>query len=155
MGETRITAEISPSSLPSLLQALDSGANISITVTGNSMYPFLISCRDSVTLTKTDVPPKKYDVVLFVRKNGKYVLHRIHKVFDDGKYEMLGDGQFVSEYPVDISQIKATALSVTRKGKEIKSGSFKWKLYSFVCTNKVFKNVLLKRALKNGGKNDD
>ena len=53
---------------------------VAITVTGNSMSPFLKDKRDKAVLSPITKKPKKDDVVLYLRDNGTYVLHRIFKV---------------------------------------------------------------------------
>lgn len=60
------------------------------------MLPLLRQRIDTVKLVKIERPLKKYDVVLYQRPSGKYVLHRIVKVKKD-KYDICGDNQVVIE----------------------------------------------------------
>lgn len=58
---------------------------------GVSMLPMLKQGRDLFILKKkTDQRCKKYDVVLYYRKPGQYVLHRIVEVHEK-EYVVLGD----------------------------------------------------------------
>lgn len=62
-------------------------------VVGNSMQPLLRVRQDQVVLTKLEKPLKKYDVVLYKRPNGQYVLHRIVKIKKD-HYIINGDNRY-------------------------------------------------------------
>ena len=59
--------------------------------TGISMLPTIVSGDDSVLLTRAE-DLKKYDIVLYRRRTGKIVLHRIIG-FSKGKCVMCGDNQ--------------------------------------------------------------
>ena len=52
------------------------GYVIAMTV-GISMEPMLKQRREHLVIEKPEKPPKNNDVVLFQRKNGQYVLHRV------------------------------------------------------------------------------
>ena len=66
-------------------------------VTGHSMRPFLRHLRDGVTLASPAVrPPEAGNIVLFQRKNGKCVLHRILKQ-EKGGFSVCGDAQLWTE----------------------------------------------------------
>ena len=71
----------------------DSIEALPLLISGNSMAPFLIHQRDTVYLSRLQKPLKKGDVVLYLRDNGSYVLHRIVQINND-QYSMIGDGQF-------------------------------------------------------------
>ena len=103
-------AEISP-----LIEGLiSSGKKVKLAVTGYSMCPLLINERDSVILEKAE-NIKKYDIVLFKRKSGKYVLHRVIKV-KDGFFAIAGDNETKSEYPVEDKEAVAKVCSYERNG---------------------------------------
>lgn len=93
---------------------LDNGGRANLTVTGNSMYPMLISHRDTVTL----IPPVKLskgDVILFQRASGAYILHRIVGFSTEG-FVCCGDNQIVRE-SVSREQVVAVVDGFVRKGK--------------------------------------
>jgi hypothetical protein len=59
-----------------MLGLINSGTDVKITVTGNSMRPMLRHRRDTVVLTSCDVNTlKKGDLPLYVRDDGSYILH--------------------------------------------------------------------------------
>ena len=74
----------------------ESGVYASVTK-GTSMRPLFKTHRDVVLLRKCTAEPRKYDVVLYKTKDGKYILHRIVKVLPD-RFVIRGDNTFVREY---------------------------------------------------------
>ncbi len=69
------------------------------TPVGLSMMPLIRERRDTVRLEKPNGRCRKYDVIMYQRKDGKYILHRILKVKKDS-YVLCGDNQVVLEYNV-------------------------------------------------------
>lgn len=112
--------------LPILKEMIMQGKDVRLTVSGNSMAPFLIHERDSVLLTKARYPLKKGDIVFYQRNNKQYILHRIIKKDKDGYY-ITGDHQNILEY-VKEKQIFAVVKKVHRKGKWLKEYDF-WNLF--------------------------
>lgn len=75
------------------------GICVSTTV-GYSMFPMLRDRKDTVILIPVgEQKLQKYDLPLYRRPSGHYVLHRILKVKEDG-YVMCGDNQWIKEDPV-------------------------------------------------------
>lgn len=108
--------------------------NINLTVTGNSMVPFLVHKRDSVILSAPDDIIRKGDILFYRRKNGKCVLHRVKKITDQGLY-FIGDSQNTIEGPLDKSCVLAKCNSVIRKGKLIDNKSIIWKFFRNIWLN--------------------
>lgn len=78
-------------------QLTEQGFYVSTTV-GWSMFPMLRNRRDRViVLPKGDERLKKYDLPLYRRPDGKYILHRIIGV-KDGMYIIRGDNTYVKEH---------------------------------------------------------
>jgi signal peptidase I len=120
---------------PLITETLQNGGEIILTVTGNSMCPVLHHGRDRVCLARCSGKPlKKYDIALYKRQNGKYILHRIIAVKRDG-YVIAGDNQYVMEYPVLPHQIIGTVKGFWRKEKYISCDNF---LYQAYCRIWVF-----------------
>lgn len=63
---------------------------------GDSMEPLLHNRKSTVMIEKKTAPLKKYDVALYRRPAGEYVLHRIVKVLD-GAYLISGDNRIRKE----------------------------------------------------------
>ena len=96
---------------------------------GVSMRPLIKQDRDLLIIEKPKGRLKKYDVPLYKRPNGQYVLHRVVKVLDDG-YVILGDNCLRKEYNIKEEQIIGVLTSLVRKGKEVDFDSFGYKFYS-------------------------
>lgn len=59
---------------------------------GDSMEPLLHNRKSTVVIETKKTPLKKYDVALYHRPTGEYVLHRVLKVLD-GAYLICGDNR--------------------------------------------------------------
>jgi|LSQX01.2.fsa_nt_gb hypothetical protein len=116
-----------------ILERLEYDSKIKLTVTGNSMYPLFRHGLDSVILAKTkDI--KKYDILLYRRKNGAYILHRVVKTNKDIMY-MAGDNETVIEYPVKMEQALAVAEGFCRNNKYVSCNNFVYRIYSIIWSN--------------------
>lgn len=111
-----------------LLQILEEAEAVPLVISGNSMAPFLVHGRDTVYLSKLTGPIKRGDMVLYRRKGGQYVLHR---VFRAGAHtlDMIGDGQVGVEPGIRHSQLLARVTAVRRKGRLLKAGHPLWFFY--------------------------
>lgn len=107
---------------------LSEGRQVRFTVSGNSMWPFIIHNRDSVLLTSCDANKlKKGTIILFQTEFGNYVLHRITKVVQDG-YITTGDGNLHRDGFVSYDGVKAKVIKIYRKEKEISCDDWRWKI---------------------------
>ena len=86
---------VSMTELSSIIVGLvESGTDVTFTVTGESMQPTFYNLRDTVVLTKCDpLKLRKHQIPLYVRSDGRYILHRIVRVNAD-TYDMCGDHQY-------------------------------------------------------------
>ena len=89
-----------------ILPLLNEGKSIKIKTEGGSMVPFITGGRDTVELIAPGYSLKRGDIVLIRRDSGKYVLHRLYKIKEDGYY-ILGDGEDFVEGPFSLEQIVA------------------------------------------------
>ena len=115
--------------LPIIEETLAAGGTVKLPITGTSMLPLLRSGRDTVTLTAVTSPLKKYDLPLYRRKDGAFVLHRVVKVQADGTYTMCGDNQWVQEPNIHEEQCIGVVCAITRNGKTFSVQSSNYKLY--------------------------
>lgn len=74
------------------------------TASGVSMLPCIRPKRDMLHLAKPRHDIKKYDVLLYKRKNGTYILHRVMEVKSDS-YVLCGDNQWVLEHGITDEQV--------------------------------------------------
>lgn len=114
-----------------ILQEDDTVDSLPLVVTGNSMSPFLIHGRDTVYLSRLTRPARRGDALLYQRRNGSCVFHRVYRVTDEG-LTMVGDAQTVLERGIQSDQIIAIMTAATRKGKSIRPGSFWWVFFEKV-----------------------
>lgn len=102
---------------PVIQEVIESGGTFSLTITGTSMYPTILGGRDKVTLVKAPEKLKKYDLPLYRRESGQFVLHRIVAVAPDGTYTCCGDHQWELEKGLRQEQMIGLATDFVRKGK--------------------------------------
>ena len=117
--------------MPLIKEKLASGHEVTFSPRGTSMLPFLKEGRDSITLKAPPAKLKKYDIPLYQRKNGQYILHRVVRVGET--YTCVGDNQFALEKGVEHSQIIGVCTTVQRNGKPNKSiNSPLWRVYAVI-----------------------
>ena len=89
--------------MPVIIERLESGQSVRFSPRGTSMLPMLRQGKDSVVLSPIYSRLKKYDLPLYIRDNGKVILHRIIKA--DETYTCLGDNQFIPEIGIRQDQL--------------------------------------------------
>lgn len=114
-----------------LLGVLEETDTVPLVISGNSMSPFLVHRRDTVYLSKITGPLKRGDMILYRRRNGAYILHRICAV-ENGTYCLVGDAQTMIEGGIRRDQVLAIVTAVRRKGKLLQKGSFWWDFFEKV-----------------------
>jgi hypothetical protein len=114
--------------MPMIRQELAEGRSVRFGPRGISMLPMLRQGLDTVTISPVPEKLKKYDLPLYQRDNGKYILHRVIGVGET--YTCLGDNQFAKEYGVRHDQIIGLVTEFTR-GERTISAKNKW--YQLYC----------------------
>lgn len=135
--------------MPFLVELLENGSCIKLTITGSSMLPFFRHGKDFAELIK-----KPYseicvlDIVLIQRSSGEYVFHRVVKRTNNECY-ILGDAQSEIEGPIFPNQIIAVSSGLWRGDKYISSDYFLYKMLVKIWTKMRFCRVyLIKLAYK-------
>lgn len=86
---------------------------------GDSMMPLLRQGKDLMVISrKPEGRLKKYDVPLYKRDSGQYVLHRILKV-REGDYVICGDNRWRREYGIEDRHIIGVLTAIVRDGQTI------------------------------------
>ena len=80
------------------------------------MLPMIRQGIDKVVLSPLPDKLKKFDLPLYQRKNGQYVLHRIIKIEDT--YTCIGDNQFELEHGLQHDQMIGVVSAFTRGDME-------------------------------------
>ena len=114
---------------PLIQETLDQGGTFSLTITGTSMFPFIVGGRDKVTLSPLPEKLKKNDLPLYRRANGAFVLHRIVKVCKDGTYTCCGDHQWWLEKGLRREQMIGLATEYVRKGRTLTNRNLNYRIY--------------------------
>jgi len=98
-------------------EELNRSGSFTYTCSGVSMLPMLRQYKDLFTIEKKQGRCKKFDVVLYKRKSGAYVLHRVVKV-SENDYVILGDNCLNKEYGIKDDDIIGVLASFIRDEKE-------------------------------------
>ena len=113
-----------------ICEKLKNGGTVTFTPNGTSMLPMLRDGEDVVVLKDTEGKRLHlFDVPLYRRESGQYILHRVVDFCRDGSYVMCGDNQFVKERGIRDDQIIAVMTGFYRKGKTYKVHSFLYRAY--------------------------
>lgn len=116
--------------MPLFRERLAAGQKIQFSPRGISMLPMLRQGKDSVILSPIPEKLKKYDLPLYQREDGKYILHRIVEV--GRTYTCIGDNQFHYECGVRREQMIALVTGFTREDKEISVENRMYRIYCVV-----------------------
>ena len=123
----------------------ENGMHVS-TTSGHSMMPMLKDRRDRVILRPVEEQPlRRYDLPLYKRPDGKYVLHRIIKVCD-GYYIIRGDNTYVNE-KIPFDWVIGYVTEFYRKGRHVSADS-KWYRFYAAFWHFVYPVRLLKRKIR-------
>lgn len=113
--------------MPQIKAQLAAGGQFALSFNGISMRPMLEPGRDTVEFSPLPKRLKKYDLPLYQREDGQYVMHRIVRV--DEAYGCMGDRQFELEYPVRHDQMIAVMTAFVRKGKRYSASDWRYRMY--------------------------
>lgn len=113
--------------MPIIRMTLAEGKHVRFTPQGTSMLPLLYPGRDTVVLSPLPEKLKKYDLVLYQRANGQFVLHRIIRVGET--YTCMGDHQFHKETGLEYRQMIGLVTEFVRNGRSWKVSAFGYRVY--------------------------
>ena len=95
---------------------------------GDSMLPLIRQGRDLVVIERPTGRLKKYDVPLYRRDGGQYVLHRVLKVRQND-YVLCGDNRWRRETGITDGHVRGVLTAVVRDGKELPVTDWRYRLY--------------------------
>ena len=96
---------------------------------GDSMMPLLRQGKDLLVISRKPAGRlKKYDVPLYKRDSGQYVLHRILKVRKND-YVVCGDNRWYRETGVTDRHVIGVLTAVIRDGKTVFVTDRKYRMY--------------------------
>ena len=114
---------------------------------GMAMLPLIREGLDSVVLSPITKKLKKYDIPLYRRADGSYIIHRI-VALKDGAYTMAGDNQFVYEKGITDEQMIALVTSVRRGEKIISPDSLSQRIYAIFRHRTRWLRHLIQRVIR-------
>lgn len=98
-------------------EELKKNGKLVYTNVGDSMKPLIRQGRDLLVIEPVHGRLKKYDVPLYKRDSGQYVLHRILKVRKND-YVICGDNRWQKEYGITDRHIIGVLTAVIRDGEK-------------------------------------
>lgn len=111
-------------------EILDRDGRLIYSSVGDSMLPMIKQGRDLLVIEKPAGRLKRYDIPLYKRDNGRYVLHRILKVRDKD-YVICGDNRYRPEYGITDRHIIGILKAVITDGVEKPLTGMRYGLYVF------------------------
>jgi len=119
--------------MPIIEESLRAGKPVRFSPRGISMLPMIRQGEDCVVLSAAPERLRKYDIPLYQRDDGKYILHRIVKIqkneAGEETYSCVGDNQFELEYGVRRDQILAVVTAFSHCGREYSVLEWKYRIY--------------------------
>lgn len=109
-------------------EVLAKNGKLTYTNVGDSMMPLIRQDKDLLIIEPVHGRLKKYDVPLYRRDSGQYVLHRILKVRRED-YVICGDNRWRKEYGITDRHIIGILTGIVRDGKTISVTDKKYLLY--------------------------
>ena len=125
---------------PIMEEQILAGKTVRFGPKGISMLPLIRQNIDTIVLKKAPEKLNKYDLPLYRRDDGHFVLHRVVG-FDDKGYVMCGDNQAIYEHGITDKHILAIAVGMYRGEEYV---SFDNKSY-IIYTHKQVRKKALKR----------
>ena len=113
--------------MPLIREELAAGRSVRFMPRGISMLPMLRQGKDAVTISPIPGKLRKYDLPLYQRDDGKYILHRIVKAGDT--YTCVGDNQFALEKGLRHDQMIGLVTEFTRDDKTVSVNDRHYQLY--------------------------
>ncbi len=111
---------------------------------GDSMMPLIKQGRDVLVISTVNGRLKRYDIPLYKRDSGQYVLHRILKVRKND-YVICGDNRCNKEYGITDRHIIGVLSGIIRDGREIPVTDIKCRIYAHLWCNLFPVRVLIIR----------
>ena len=128
-------------------ETIEKNGKLLYTNVGDSMMPLIRQDRDILMIEKPDGRLHKYDVPLYRRDSGQYVLHRILKVREND-YVLCGDNRYSREYSISDRHIIGVLTAVVRNGREIPITDWKYRLYVHLWCDFFPGRALILKAMK-------
>ncbi len=124
---------------------IERDGKLTYTNVGTSMEPLIRQGRDLIVINKPTGRLKRYDIALFRRKSGQYVLHRVLWARKKN-YVFCGDNQTRKEHGITDDQIIGVMSARIRDGKKLMMNSAKSRIYAHLWCDFFWIRVILLKA---------
>ena len=108
---------------PIFRAVLESGGVFTLQPRGSSMLPTIVPGRDSVSIVQPTEEILLHDILLYQRKDGSFVLHRVARIERDGSFTMCGDNQSVLERGILLQDVVGVVTAIHRPSGDLTRGS--------------------------------
>ncbi len=131
----------------SIKQILNDSGCYAAVVHGISMLPLLVNHRDIAYIEPAGTI-RRLDVVLFRRKNGQLVLHRVLKCQPNGTHYLVAGDNDTNTECVEREQILGVMTAFCRNGKTTKTTAIRHRLYKHLWNLTPFTRHVLQRICR-------
>ena len=114
---------------PAMQSVIASGGEFLFYPNGKSMLPTICPERDGVLLARAE-KLRTGDLLLFVRRDGSFVLHRLVKMEKNGSLVLRGDAQYIDERGILPNAVIGRVSAIIRGKKEIRTDSLSFRARS-------------------------
>ena len=114
---------------------------------GDSMLPLIREGRDLVVIEVVHRRLRRFEVPLYRRDSGQYVLHRILRVREND-YVLCGDNRWTKEEGVTDAQILGVMTAVVRDGVTVPVSDLRYRLYARLWCDLFPLRALILRVLR-------
>lgn len=115
---------------PLIQERLAAGQAVRFSPKGVSMLPMLREGIDSVLISPAPEKLQKFDIPLYQRENGQYILHRVIDVSED--YTCMGDNQFAAEKGIQHRQVIGVVTAFYRGERRWETTGKGYRMYCHV-----------------------
>lgn len=111
--------------------AIRNGETVKLKLVGNSMYPILRDCRDTIILEPFNKCDLRCGAVALFKYRDTYILHRIISI-ENNVYNFCGDANIGLTEVVHLDAIVALMVGVEfQSGRKLSCNSSLWRFYSY------------------------
>ena len=114
---------------------------------GDSMLPLIRQGRDLVVIERPKGRLRRFDVPLYRRDSGQYVLHRVLRVREKD-YVLCGDNRWRKETGVTDRHVIGVLTAVVRDGNELSVKDRRYRLYVLLWCGLFPLRALLLKSLR-------
>ncbi len=139
---------------PVMRATLDSGGEFLFYPDGVSMLPTVRAGRDGIFLSRAE-GIRRGDILLFRRRDGSFVLHRLVRIEKNGALVMRGDNQYIDEKGVLPEAVIGKVSAILKDKKKVLTSSLFFRFKSrcrlfFYPARRLFRRAWskIKKAVK-------